>query len=78
MIVLNATTGFRGSREVAMTGEDSVQIRGDDAADHAASAANPTRPRPEAPKPQDAPNYDRAIDGGRAEPVENLNSANDE
>ena len=55
--------------------------RGDDAADHA--------PKPPAPKPkvesggalsekQDAPNYNVRVDGGRAEPVETMNSANDE
>jgi hypothetical protein len=54
--------------------------RGDDAEDHA--------PKPGAPaaKPetaggsakQDAPNYEPRIDGGRAEPVEKMNSANDE
>ena len=53
------------------------QHRGDDAADH---APKPNAPRdvPPVPDKQDAPNYKTKVDGGRAEPVETLNSANDE
>ena len=55
-------------------------VRGPDAADHA--------PKPETTKAvvpgstnsrkQDAPNYDERVDHGLAEPVEKLDSANDE
>lgn len=57
----------------------SDKIRGRDAEDAAPqSSADPSKPdkRP-APK-QDGPNYEGRVDGGRAEPVEKLNSANDE
>ena len=59
------------------------QRRGDDAATHAPKprdgASRPSNDRTSgAPARQDAPNYDRRIDGGLAEPTDALNSANDE
>ncbi len=55
---------------------DGDQKRGDDAADH---APRPGGDPPATPKgKQDAPNYDKREDGGRAVPVEDLDSANDE
>lgn len=52
--------------------------RGDDAQDHTASAdAKKAATRPPADK-QDAANYDERDDAGKAIPVENVSSANDE
>jgi hypothetical protein len=61
-----------------MTGGNNAQNRGDDAADHVPPDSKPEGKALESPQPQDAPNYDVAVDGGRAVPVADLNSANDE
>ena len=52
------------------------QKRGDDAADHAPRPGGDPKPPPSGK--QDAPNYDKREDGGRAVPVEDISSANDE
>lgn len=55
------------------------QKRGDDAADHAPRPGKNDKPGPTATNDkQDAPNYARREDGGRAVPTEDINSANDE
>ncbi len=50
--------------------------RGDDAQDHAPSAAKPTAAPPS--DKQDAENYEKRSDKGQAIEVDNLSSANDE
>ena len=55
--------------------------RGDDAADHVPKPSEAQqKPKGDGPLAarQDAPNYDSQLDDGRAEPVEAMNSANDE
>ncbi|WP_158807141.1 hypothetical protein [Beijerinckia sp. L45] len=52
--------------------------RGDDAADHAPKPDDKRTPTDKSSEKQDAPNYKTAVDGGRAEPVDGMNSANDE
>lgn len=52
--------------------------RGDDAADHAPKPTQTGKPSETESGKQDAPNYNNTVDGGRAEPVEDMNSANDE
>ncbi len=53
--------------------------RGPDAADQAPKPKTSGKPADaEKSGKQDAPNYDDRIDRGLAEPVEKLNSANDE
>ncbi len=56
------------------------QKRGDDAADHAPRPDHEERAKPPGPggQPQDAPNYDKTTDGGRALDEEDVSSANDE
>lgn len=58
----------------------SDQVRGPDAADKAPKPKAPEKaPNPAtASRAQDAPNYDRRVDQDLAEPVEVMNSANDE
>ena len=58
----------------------SDQIRGADAGDHVPKPDPSKEKKPESMKSrqQDAPNYDERVDKGLAEPVEKLNSANDE
>ena len=58
----------------------SDQIRGPDAADKAPkpAASKERAPASTKSKDQDAPNYDQRVDQGLAEPVEVMNSANDE
>ena len=54
--------------------------RGDDAADHAPKLPEPKKGVEAGgalSEKQDAPNYNVRVDGGRAEPVETINSAND-
>jgi hypothetical protein len=51
----------------------------DDAADKAPRPVAGETPKPGAEnRDQEAPNYDVAQDGGRAIPVDDMNSANDE
>ena len=53
--------------------------RGDDAADHAPKPASKSSTHEVASSDkQDAANYKDRVDGGRAEPVEKMNSGNDE
>ena len=52
--------------------------RGDDAADHAPKPSDKAKPPENGSDKQDAPNYKNAVDGGRAEPVDGMSSANDE
>ena len=52
--------------------------RGDDAADHAPKPSDKDSDPKATSDKQDAPNYKNAVDGGRAEPVDGMNSANDE
>lgn len=55
-------------------------VRGPDAADHAPKPDTAKEKLPDSMKSrqQDAPNYDERVDQGLAEPVEKLDSANDE
>jgi hypothetical protein len=52
--------------------------RGDDAADHAPKPSDKDSDPKATSDKQDAPNYKDAVDGGRAEPVDGMSSANDE
>ena len=52
--------------------------RGDDAADHAPKPKqSDAEPPASPPNKQGAPNGKDRVDGGRAEPVENVTAAND-
>jgi hypothetical protein len=51
--------------------------RGDDAADHAPKPDSSDAKPPASSDKQDAPNHEDRVDGGRAEPVETINAAND-
>ena len=53
------------------------KTRGDDAQDHAPKQPASNRPA-EDDKKQDAPNYDKRTDQGRAIKVDDMSSANDE
>jgi hypothetical protein len=52
--------------------------RGNDAGDHAPKPNQSDAKPPASSDKQDAPNYKDRVDGGRAEPVEKINAANDE
>lgn len=52
--------------------------RGNDAGDHAPKPNQSDAKPPASSDKQDAPNSKDRVDGGRAEPVEKINAANDE